>query len=200
MLIHTYGLRSSAQPCHSTAESQGSRDDLGHPHSVQTSRQHPLHSSLQLQTRINHTREILDCGCWIIWVLSDSSSVDLFHQSSTSSSSRGCGQSRPACGTSHWCHNPRRRGHTCRLGQNPTFPQCSLWKPVKHTSALAVLGEDLVSVALGCETNELKGSTYDVGHTKPAFFCSCNWSPAVKTSQFCCLMCSFTSSLGRLIR
>lgn len=68
MLIHTCGLKSSAQPCHSTAELQGSRDDLDHPHSVQMLRQHLLHSSLQLQTRINHTREILDCGCWIIWV------------------------------------------------------------------------------------------------------------------------------------
>lgn len=85
--------------------------------------------------------------------LSDSPSVDLFHQSSTFSFSRVCGQSRPACGTSHWCHNPRRRGRTYRSGQNPTFPRCNLWKPVKYISALVVLDEDLVLASLRCETH-----------------------------------------------
>lgn len=65
--IHTCGLKSSAQPCRSTAGFQDSRGDLDHPHSVQMLRQHTPQSSLQLQTKINH-EEILDFGFWIIGV------------------------------------------------------------------------------------------------------------------------------------
>lgn len=140
MLIHTCGLKSSAQPCHSTAVFQGSRGDPDHTRTVQMLRQHLLHSSPQLQTIV-----WVSFRLWSIDYLGlfDSPTTDLFHQSSTFSSSRVCGQSRPACGTSHWCHNPLRRGRTYRLGQNLTSPQYNLWKPVEHIPALAVLNGDL---------------------------------------------------------